>query len=255
VRRVPISVLVSLLVGAAVACGGPADSDSSGTPPNAGSGPTTPAPTPAQTPTTSKPTLTPTSPSPPTVPPSSTPPSTAPPAPVRYAFPVSPASSASYGQVHHDYPASDIFAACGNDVLAVTSGVVEEVSRVDEWDPATDDPAIRGGLSVTIVGDDGVRYYASHLLDILPALEPGSRVATGAVIAHVGDTGNAAGTGCHVHFGLSPACGPGDWAVRRGTIYPWPYLDSWRDDGATSPAAEISEWLASHADQCANPVG
>lgn len=111
---------------------------------------------------------------------------------------------------------------------------------------------MRGGLWVSIVGADGVRYYTSHLLDVAAGLEPGGRVESGDVIAHVGDTGNAAGTGCHVHFGLSPPCGPGDWAVRRGTVYPWPYLDAWRAGRQDSPAREVTAWLAANGDQCAS---
>lgn len=75
------------------------------------------------------------------------------------------------------------------------------------WDSDSDDPALRGGLSVTLVGDDGVRYYASHLRAINPGIEAGTRVEAGQPFGEVGDTGNAAGTGCHAHFGISPPCG------------------------------------------------
>lgn len=175
--------------------------------------------------------------------------STTSPAP-RYVFPVAPAVAASYGRTHHDYPATDIFAACGTSVVAVTDGVVEEISRIVEWDPATDDPALRGGLSVSVVGADGVRYYVSHLRDVAPGLTTGSPVEAGEVIAHVGDTGNAVGSGCHVHFGLSPDCGPGDWAVRRGILYPWPYLDAWRTGDQASPADEVAAWLEDQPGLC-----
>ena len=180
----------------------------------------------------------------------STPPVTTTAGPPGNVFPISPASAASYGQVHHDYPATDMFAPCGSDVVAPASGVIEDVSRVDTWSAANDDPAVRGGISLSIVGDDGVRYYGSHLLDILPNVNPGVRVAAGEVVAHVGDTGNAAGTGCHLHFGISPDCGPGDWEVRRGTIYPWPYLDAWRNGGQLSPVVEVQQWLAQNAERC-----
>jgi peptidoglycan LD-endopeptidase LytH len=156
-----------------------------------------------------------------------------------YSFPLSPASVARYGRSHHDYPATDIFAPCGTPVVAVTSGVIHEVSRTDTWSSANDDPAIRGGLSTSLVGDDGVRYYGSHLSAVAPGIEPGVRVEKGRQIGAVGDTGNARGSGCHLHFGISPPCGPGDWQVRRGTLYPWPYLDSWRSGGTRSPAGEI----------------
>lgn len=170
------------------------------------------------------------------------PPPSAPAPPGGYTFPLSPAASARYGRAHHDYPATDIFAPCGTPVVAVTAGVVDEVSRTDSWSAVTDDPALRGGLSTSIVGDDGVRYYGSHLSEVAPGIEAGVRVHPGQPLGKVGDSGNARGTGCHLHFGISPPCGPGDWRVRRGTIYPWPFLDSWRAGEARSPYSEVKAW-------------
>jgi murein DD-endopeptidase MepM/ murein hydrolase activator NlpD len=156
-----------------------------------------------------------------------------------------------YGQTHHDYPATDMFAPCGSDMVAITDGVVQELSRVDHWDPATDLPDVRGGLFISLVGDDGVRYYTAHLHDILPNIRPGLHVRGGQLLAHVGQTGNAVGLGCHVHLGISPPCGPGEWSIRRGTFYPWPYLDSWRNGGQKSPVAAAKDWRAQHRSECA----
>jgi murein DD-endopeptidase MepM/ murein hydrolase activator NlpD len=161
------------------------------------------------------------------------------PATIRYAFPISPARGVSYGRTHAGYEATDVFAPCGAAFVAVTSGRVEDVSRVDRWDPKTDDPALRGGLWVSIVGTDGVRYYGSHLSSVTADLEVGGLVTTGQELGRVGHTGNAAGKPCHVHFGLSPATTPGTWDVRRGLVYPWPYLDSWRDGGQRSPREDV----------------
>ncbi|HEX8927855.1 MAG TPA: M23 family peptidase, partial [Actinomycetota bacterium] len=36
----------------------------------------------------------------------------------------------------------------------------------------------------------------------------------------------------------------GVWWVRRGTVYPWPYLDSWRAGGNRSPTAAVRAALA-----------
>lgn len=166
----------------------------------------------------------------------------APAPPGGYSFPLNPAASARYGRAHHDYPATDIFAPCGTPVVAVTAGVVGEVSRTDSWSSGTDDPALRGGLSTSIVGDDGVRYYGSHLSEVAPGIEAEVRVQAGQPLGRVGDSGNARGAGCHLHFGISPPCGPGDWRVRRGTIYPWPFLDSWRAGEARSPSSEVKAW-------------
>jgi murein DD-endopeptidase MepM/ murein hydrolase activator NlpD len=133
---------------------------------------------------------------------------------------------ATYAHTHAEYPATDVFAPCGSTLVAVTDGRIDEVSRTDRWDPSTDDGALRGGLSVSIDGDDGVRYYTSHLQDVAPGLQAGDRVQGGQPLGHVGHTGNARGKPCHTHFGLSPQWGPGDWMVRRGEVWPWPYLDS-----------------------------
>ncbi|HET7487400.1 MAG TPA: peptidoglycan DD-metalloendopeptidase family protein [Acidimicrobiales bacterium] len=162
-----------------------------------------------------------------------------------YRFPVA-AASARYGHSHHDYPATDIFAPCGSQVVAAAAGVVQEVSRSDTWDPKVNDGATRGGLFTSVIGDDGVRYYGSHLSAVAPGIDAGVRVSAGQPLGSVGDTGDARGVGCHLHFGLSPNCGPGDWAVRRGAVYPWPYLDSWRAGGQRSPAPAVAAWNAAH---------
>jgi murein DD-endopeptidase MepM/ murein hydrolase activator NlpD len=151
----------------------------------------------------------------------------------RYYFPVQPPEVASYREEHHDYPATDIFAPAGTTVVAVTDGVVHEISRVDEWDPEVDDGATRAGLFVTIVGDDGVRYHASHLATVEPGIEPGVRVGAGQVIGTVGDTGNA--NLPHVHFGISRPGGPGDWETRRGEVWPYEYLQAWTRGEAATP--------------------
>ena len=147
----------------------------------------------------------------------------------------------SYGHVHHDYPATDILAPCGSQVVAATSGVVLEVSRVDKWKRSVDAGATRGGLSVSIRGDDGVRYYGSHFEAINTTIKPGVRVRAGQPLGKVGETGDA--SACHLHFGLSPLCAStGDWWNQRGVIWPWRYLDSWRAGGDKSPVAEITAW-------------
>lgn len=166
------------------------------------------------------------------------------PSQARYAFPIAVASAADFAREHHDYPATDIFAPCDLEVLAPAAGVIHEVSEVDRWDPAVDDPATRGGLSIAIAGDDQVRYYMSHLGSLVAGFSVGDRLSAGDLVGTVGRTGNARNTPCHVHFGLSPVEGPGDPLVRRGVIWPWPYLDAWRAGIDTkSPRGEIERWL------------
>ena len=33
---------------------------------------------------------------------------------------------------------------------------------------------------------------------------------------------------------------------RRGVLYPWPYLDSWKAGGNKSPVAAVKAWKAKH---------
>ncbi len=155
-----------------------------------------------------------------------------------------------FGAAHHDYPAADVFAVCGARVVSPADGTVLEVTRTDRWDPATDRGADRGGLSFSIRGHDGVRYYGSHLRRLAPGLRAGSEVRSGELLGHVGNTGDARGIACHLHFGLSPVCrGTGDWRVRRGTVAPYPFLRSWQHGGERSPAAAVRRWRATHGCQ------
>jgi peptidoglycan LD-endopeptidase LytH len=164
-------------------------------------------------------------------------------APVRYVFPV--IGKVSYAHTHHDYPATDIITACGNRVLAATSGVVLTVTRVDTWSPSVNAGATRGGLSVSILGADGVRYYGSHMESIDARVAPGVRVTAGQPLGRVGQTGDA--SACHLHFGISPPCGQrGDWWIQRGVVWPWRYLDSWRRHGSLSAVPEVAAWHAAH---------
>jgi murein DD-endopeptidase MepM/ murein hydrolase activator NlpD len=146
----------------------------------------------------------------------------------QYVFPVRSEGKISYGRFHHDYPAADIFCPIGSQFVAPTDGVVDFVSREDLWDPSADDPEVRGGLSVAIVGDDGVRYYGSHLSQVADGIEPGVRVAAGQTLGLTGKSGNAEGTDPHLHFGISHPTTPDDWQVRRGEIPPYEYLRAWQ---------------------------
>jgi murein DD-endopeptidase MepM/ murein hydrolase activator NlpD len=160
---------------------------------------------------------------------------------VTYAFPV--IGKESYGHTHHDYPATDIITKCGNKVVAATSGTIINVVSKDTWTAKANLGATRGGLAVAILGDDGVRYYGSHMSVIDASIKVGVRVKTGDALGRIGDTGDAGA--CHLHFGISPPCAKGsDWWNQRGTIWPWPYLDSWKKGGSKSAVAEITSWKA-----------
>lgn len=156
----------------------------------------------------------------------------------RYVFPVR-ATSIQYGPDHHDYPATDIFCPVGSEFAAPTDGIVDFVRREDLWDPQTDVPADRGGLAVAIIGDDGVRYYGSHLSAVANGIEPGERVVGGQVLGLTGKSGDARSTPAHLHFGISRPTTPDDWQVRRGQISPYPYLQAWARGEMLSPVPEF----------------
>jgi murein DD-endopeptidase MepM/ murein hydrolase activator NlpD len=165
------------------------------------------------------------------------------PKPATYAFPV--VGNNSYGHTHHDYPATDIITHCGNRVVAATTGTILDVTRVDTWKRSVNAGATRGGLSVSLLGDDGVRYYGSHLSVINADIQRGVHVVTGQTLGKTGDTGDA--SACHLHFGISPPCAKvGDWWTQRGAVYPWPYLDAWRNGKAKSAVAAVKAWQAQH---------
>ncbi|GAA3456511.1 M23 family metallopeptidase [Dactylosporangium matsuzakiense] len=157
----------------------------------------------------------------------------------KHAFPLQ--GKGSYSHDHHDYPASDIIASCGLNALSPVDGTVLEVTKVDTWTAKANEGSSRGGLSVSILGNDGARYYMSHFATIDDGIEAGTKVAAGQPVAKVGRTGDA--SACHIHFGLSPACAKtGDWWTRRGVIWPWSYLDAWKAGKEKSPVAELQTW-------------
>ena len=171
-----------------------------------------------------------------------------------YVFPVG-SKSARFGRTHHDYPATDIFAPCGSPALATTAGVVSEVSRKDGWTLRENKGATRGGLSVSIVGTDGVRYYGSHLKSVVKSMVPGYRVRAGQTLGLVGHTGSARPTPCHLHFGISPPCATGDWWNRRGVLSPYAFLTSWQGGGQRSPVKTVATWKAAHGCPTRPPSG
>jgi murein DD-endopeptidase MepM/ murein hydrolase activator NlpD len=164
---------------------------------------------------------------------------------VKYAFPVK-ASNVDYHPTHSKYPATDIFADCGEPVVATTSGVVLEISLKDVYVEGAADGPNNGGLYVSLAGDDGVRYYGSHLSKVQSGIRAGVRVKAGQQLGLVGKTGNSSGV-CHLHYGISPPCAEtGDWKVRRGVVWPATFLNSWRSGGSKSPVATVAAWKRSH---------
>ncbi len=101
----------------------------------------------------------------------------------------------------------DISGPRGTAVVATTSGVVIRVgtNRL-------------GGRIVWVFGRPLTRYYYAHLEDWHPELREGMWVEAGQVLGYVGDSGNARGTGTHLHFGMYPF-----WKAFY-PVDPFPYL-------------------------------
>lgn len=144
-----------------------------------------------------------------------------------------------FARFHHDYPATDILTKKGCAFLAPIDGIVDEVSRKDRWSGKTNRGADRGGLFVSIIGVDGVRYYGSHLMEVADGIDIGVKVSAGEILGKVGATGSARGTSPHLHFGLSWPTVAGDWKIRRGALLPYKYLKSWQKGGNLSPVSAI----------------
>jgi TP901 family phage tail tape measure protein len=85
---------------------------------------------------------------------------------------------------------TDIFAAAGTPIRSIGAGTVTSAG----YEPM-------GGWNVMVRGADGREYYYAHMQDA-PNVSAGQSVAAGDVLGEVGDTGNAKGTGAHLHLGI-----------------------------------------------------
>jgi murein DD-endopeptidase MepM/ murein hydrolase activator NlpD len=158
-----------------------------------------------------------------------------------FIFPVADCE-VNYARAHHDYAATDILAKKGCKFVSPVNGVVDEVNRTDLWSGKTNLGIDRGGLYVSIIGDDGVRYYGSHLSSVVASIQPGVVVKAGRVLGKIGSTGSARGTAPHLHFGISwpTPTQPNVWWVRRGVVLPFKYLDAWKAGKDLSPVKEVT---------------
>jgi murein DD-endopeptidase MepM/ murein hydrolase activator NlpD len=169
-----------------------------------------------------------------------------------YLFPIT-GCKVDYAHAHHDYPATDILTKAGCTFISPIDGTVDEVNRKDSWSGKTNLGADRGGLFVSIIGVDGVRYYGSHLRSIPATIVPGLAVKAGDVLGAVGATGSARGTHPHLHFGISWPTPAGIWWVRRGEVLPWKYLDAWNSGKDLSPAKAVAALKAKKGEVPAQP--
>lgn len=165
----------------------------------------------------------------------------------QYAFPIK-GCPVTFTRYHHNYPATDILAERGCAFVAPTSGIIDEINRIDRFSWSTNRGADRGGKMISMVGDDGVRYYGSHLQSIPASVKVGDRVSVGELIGRVGTTGDAGGTAPHLHFGISWPTKAGIWWVRRGELNPFDYITAWKSGKNISPAKSVAKLRAKLGD-------
>lgn len=127
--------------------------------------------------------------------------------------------------------AADVFAPCGTPVLAPYDGVAR--------------PAIfsLGGYTNRVVADDGTEFYVAHMLD---AGRVSGRVQAGDVIGYVGESGNAAGKGCHTHIAIGRINSNGGGTIRPVDFFNGtPTAPTPADDNAPAgngPASPANRW-------------
>ncbi len=104
----------------------------------------------------------------------------------------------------------DIFAPTGTPIRAAAPGFVYSIESLS-----------LGGNSVTVVGGGGRRYFYTHMSAFAEDLREGQHVTTDTVLGYVGNTGDAATTPPHLHFGVYE--GPADTCAWHA-VNPYPLL-------------------------------
>lgn len=119
--------------------------------------------------------------------------------PSRYTMPVSGVDPSKVVSTWHatrsggrKHEGADIFAARGTAVVSATDGMVWDMGRND-----------LGGNVVYVLGEGLALYYYAHLDTWAPDLAPGDHIKAGRVLGSVGNSGNAARTAAHLHFGVT----------------------------------------------------
>ncbi len=120
-------------------------------------------------------------------------------------------SDVSGGWHHGD----DIFAPLGAPIVAVASGTVYTIG----WNEV-------GGWRLWLKDKQGNRFYYAHLSGYTKLARDNAHVKKGAVLAFVGNTGDAFTTPTHLHFEVHPV------SLLHlgydGAVDPTTYLEGWR---------------------------
>ena len=100
-----------------------------------------------------------------------------------------------FGPPFHLHQGNDVFAQCGLPIRSPADGVLRLSS----------DPL--GGSTAVVTMPDGTYFYMAHLSAYVAGQQSGLAVRTGQIVGFVGNTGDAAGGACHVHFEIHPKGG------------------------------------------------
>ncbi|MEO8217219.1 MAG: M23 family metallopeptidase [Acidobacteriota bacterium] len=85
----------------------------------------------------------------------------------------------------------DLFAPRGTPVLAVSDGYISFIGEQP-----------KGGRCLWLSTEEGVAFYYAHLDRWASGIYEGEIVRQGEILGYVGNTGNAATTSPHLHFGV-----------------------------------------------------
>lgn len=91
---------------------------------------------------------------------------------------------------------TDVMARCGAEVVAVTEGTIQDMHSGGA-----------GGIMLWLRARNGDVFFYAHLMKYAAGTSPGKKVGVGQLIAYNGNSGNARGGPCHVHFEWHPGGG------------------------------------------------
>jgi murein DD-endopeptidase MepM/ murein hydrolase activator NlpD len=91
---------------------------------------------------------------------------------------------------------TDLMAPCGAPSVAVADGTISGLGSHG-----------RGGIMLWLTARNGDVFFYAHMRGYAPGVRVGKPVRAGEVISYVGNTGNARGGPCHIHFEWHPRGG------------------------------------------------